>query len=284
MTATDARPARAPEAPPGPPGDATPEAILVRGVSLTYGGETPVHALADVDLTVQQGQFASLVGPSGCGKSTLLRVLAGLAPPEAGPGVEVRVDGQDARERPGLAAFKPQRDLLLPWRRTLGNAALGAELSGIPRAQAREQARTLLGRFGLEGFERAWPAQLSGGMRQRLALLRTFLAPRRVLLLDEPFGALDALTRRDMQEWLQEVWTEDQRTALLVTHDVEEALMLSDVVFVMSHRPGRILARIEVDLPRPRGLETTASAEFGALKAEVLRTLAAGRSPGSTQP
>lgn len=255
------------------------DAIVVRGVSLTYGGETPVRALQDVDLEVREGQFASLVGPSGCGKSTLLRALAGLIAPEAGPGVEVRVDGQDARERPGLAAFMPQRDLLLPWRRTLGNAALGAELSGVPRAQAREQARGLLERFGLAGFERAWPAQLSGGMRQRLALLRTFLVPRRVLLLDEPFGALDALTRRDMQEWLQEVWTADRRTVLLVTHDVEEALVLSDVVFVMSDRPGRILARIDIDLPRPRELETTATAEFGALKAEVLRTLASGRAP-----
>ena len=251
------------------------EAISVRGVSLTYHGETSVQALADVDLAVREGQFVSLVGPSGCGKSTLLRILAGLVTPDTG---EVRVESQDVRGRTGLAAFMPQRDLLLPWRRTLGNAALGAELSGVPRRRAREEARALLERFGLDGFERAWPAQLSGGMRQRLALLRTFLAPRRVLLLDEPFGALDALTRRDMQSWLQEVWTADRRTVLLVTHDVEEALVLSDVVFVMSDRPGRILAKIEVDLPRPRSLATTTSAKFGALKADVLSALEAGRS------
>lgn len=283
MTATDAL-ARALEASPpaaaparedrGEPA-AISHAIDVRGVSLTYHGETQVQALADVDLAVREGQFVSLVGPSGCGKSTLLRALAGLVSPDAGT---LRVDGQDANGRPGLAAFMPQRDLLLPWRRTLANAALGAELSGVPKAQAREQARALLARFGLEGFERAWPAQLSGGMRQRLALLRTFLVPRRVLLLDEPFGALDALTRRDMQDWLQQVWVADQRTVLLVTHDVDEALVLSDVVFVMSDRPGHIVARIDVDLPRPRDLASTTAPEFAALKADVLRSLAAGRS------
>lgn len=249
-------------------------AISVEGLSLAYRGEPLVQALRDVSLEVGAGEFASLVGPSGCGKSTLLRVLAGLIAPDEGV---ARVAGDDARGRPGLAAYMPQRDLLLPWRRALSNATLGAELAGVPPGEAKKRALTLLPRFGLDGFERAWPAQLSGGMRQRLALLRTFLVPRDVLLLDEPFGALDALTRRDMHAWLQDVWVADQRSALLVTHDVDEALSLSDIVYVMSDRPGRIVRRIEVPLSRPRSAADTASPHFGALKAEVLAALHDGR-------
>ena len=256
----------------------TDPAILVDGVTLTFGGGTPVRALDDVDLRVEPGQFVSLVGPSGCGKSTLLRVLAGLSRPERGA---ARIHGEDVVGHPGRAAFMPQRDLLLPWRRTVSNAALGAELAGVASADARRQARELLPLFGLEGFERAWPSQLSGGMRQRLALLRTFLVPRDVMLLDEPFGARDAITRREMQQWLQSVWSQpsarlgERRSVLLVTHDVEEALVLSDVVFVMSPRPGRIVRRLEVDLERPRTTADTTSVAFAALKAELLGALEA---------
>ncbi|MCB9491143.1 MAG: ABC transporter ATP-binding protein [Dehalococcoidia bacterium] len=250
-------------------------AIRVDGVSLTFGGATPVHALDDVSLRVEPGQFVSLVGPSGCGKSTLLKLLAGLVLPDAG---SASIEGIPVAGRPGSAAFMPQRDLLLPWRRTIANAALGAELAGVSREQARSEARSLLPSFGLEGFERAWPAQLSGGMRQRLALLRTFLVPRDVMLLDEPFGALDAITRREMQQWLQAVWTEHQRSVLLVTHDVDEALVLSDVVFVMSPRPGRIVHRVDVPFARPRSVADTTTAEFASLKSELLDALeAAGR-------
>jgi ABC-type nitrate/sulfonate/bicarbonate transport system ATPase subunit len=170
----------------------------------------------------------------------------------------------------------PQQDTLLPWRRALANAALGLELQGMPPADAEALARPLLERFGLGEFARAWPSQLSGGMRQRLALARTFLA-RGPLLLDEPFGALDALTRREMQLWLQEVWgassTGQRRAVLLVTHDIDEALLLSDVVYVMSNRPGRVVACIEVPLARPRGTRDVTSSEFGDLKARVLAAL-----------
>ena len=250
-------------------------AIRVDGVNLTFGGATSVRALEEVSLRVRPGQFVSLVGPSGCGKSTLLRLLAGLVLPDSG---EASIEGVPVAGRPGSAAFMPQRDLLLPWRRTIANAALGAELAGVPRDRARSQARALLPSFGLDGFERAWPAQLSGGMRQRLALLRTFLVPRDVMLLDEPFGALDAITRREMQQWLQSVWAEHQRSVLLVTHDVEEALVLSDVVFVMSPRPGRIVHRVDVPFARPRTVVDTTTAQFAALKAELLDALeAAGR-------
>lgn len=239
-------------------------AIAISDLSLTYASTPPIEVLQHVTLDVPVGSFASIVGPSGCGKSTLLRVLAGLVAHDRG---EVATSG--------ATAFMPQRDLLLPWRRAEDNAILGATLGGVAPDEARARARALFPTFGLKGFERAWPAQLSGGMRQRLALLRTFLAPREILLLDEPFGALDAITRRHMQDWLQSVWLADRRTVLLVTHDVEEALLLSDRVYVMSPRPGTVVARIEVPLARPRTTRDTTSPEFTALKAKLLAALEA---------
>ena len=251
-------------------------AIEIRHVSHAFrGGALPV--LADMSVEVPAGSFVSLVKPSGCGKSTLLRMLTGLLSADEG---EVRVDGQDVPGRPGGVAYMPQKDLLFPWRRALGNAALGAEIAGQPRGEARARALALFPRFGLAGFERAWPAQLSGGMRQRLALLRTFLMPRDVLLLDEPFGALDAINRREMQRWLQEVWIADRRTVLFVTHDVEEALLLSDAVLVMTSRPGRIQASVEVPFTRPREPGIVADPEFVQLKAKLLAALDAGMRPG----
>lgn len=248
-------------------------AVAIRGLRHTFPGTRPVEALGGVDLEALPGQFVSLVGPSGCGKSTLLQVLAGLLAPDAG---ESLIEGRSTVGAPGLAAYMPQKDLLLPWRKALGNAVLGAEIAGTPRAEAREQALSLLERFGLAGFENAWPSQLSGGMRQRLALLRTFLVPRRVLLLDEPFGALDAITRREMHQWLQEVWASDARTVLFVTHDVEEALILSDVAYVMTPRPARIAARFEVAHPRPRPPDIVTDPAFVADKARLLAALDAG--------
>ncbi len=246
-------------------------AIEVRGVSLTYAGRPPVRALEHVDLAVARGEFAALLGPSGCGKSTLLRAVAGLVRPTAGEAYAKSV------------AYMPQRDLLLPWRRVLGNAIFAAGLAGVPPAEAKRRAEALLPRFGLDGFERAWPAQLSGGMRQRLALLRTFLAPRETLLLDEPFGALDAITRHQMQRWLQDVLEVEPRTVLLVTHDIEEALILADTVYVMSARPGRIVARVPVPLARPRDAATVTSPEFTALKAQLLARLDADATSGMAE-
>ena len=251
----------------------TESAVRLEGVRHVFPGDPPVEAVADASLEVERGAFVSLLGPSGCGKSTLLRILAGLVEPTEGVAT---IDGESTVGQSGLAAFMPQRDLLLPWRRAEANAILGAEIAGVPVAEARRQAAELYERFGLEGFERSWPGQLSGGMRQRLALLRTFLMPRDTLLLDEPFGALDAMTRREMQEWLEGVWARDGRTVLLVTHDVDEALLLSDVVYVMSPRPGRITARIEVGLDRPRRTSDVTTPEFVALKAAVLEALASG--------
>ena len=248
-------------------------AVQLEALGYTYPSVPPLETLVDVSLEVERGSFVSLLGPSGCGKSTLLQILAGLLAPTSGT---ASISGESTIERPGLAAFMPQRDLLLPWRRAEANATLGAEIAGIPRQEARRRAAELYEQFGLAGFEHVWPGQLSGGMRQRLALLRTFLMPRDILLLDEPFGALDALTRREMQQWLQGVWERDGRTVLLVTHDIDEALLLSDAVYVMSPRPGTIVDRIEVGLSRPRRTADTTSRVFTELKAQVLSALEAG--------
>jgi ABC-type nitrate/sulfonate/bicarbonate transport system ATPase subunit len=246
--------------------------VSLRGLSHTYAGPPPVDAVQDVDLEVAAGELVALVGPSGCGKSTLLRVLAGLTVPTAGGAL---VGDEDVIGRPGAVAYQPQRDLLMPWRRVIANATLGAEVAGVARADAQQRAVELLERFGLQGFERAWPATLSGGMRQRVALLRTFLVPRPVLLLDEPLGALDALTRREMQSWLQSVWQADGRTVLLVTHDTSEAVLLADRVVVMSPRPGRIVCDLPVPLPRPRDAAQVVEPDFVALQRELLQALGA---------
>ena len=245
-------------------------AVQVRQLSHSYAGSPPVAAVEGLDLSVASGEFVSLVGPSGCGKSTLLRTLAGILVPTSGTAC---VLGESTVGNPGLAGYMPQRDLLLPWRRAMGNAILGAQIAGEPLLAARERAAALFPRFGLSGFEHAWPAQLSGGMRQRLALLRTFLLNRHVLLLDEPFGALDAITRRKMYAWLQDVWLADGRTVLFVTHDVEEALYLSDRVIVLSARPARVLIAFDVDLPRPRPADVVSRSDFVAAKARLLVAL-----------
>ena len=230
-----------------------------------------VEALADVSLSLAEGEFVSIVGPSGCGKSTLLAILAGLLEPSGG---SVLLDGgEPPGGRLGRVGYMPQRDLLMQWRTTLENATVGLELAGVPRAAARAAALAEVDRFGLAGFEHRRPSALSGGMRQRAALLRTFLAGRELMLLDEPFGALDALTREAMREWLLGVWEADRKTILLVTHDVEEAVFLADRVIVLSGRPGRVVDVVAVELPRPRTLAMTGSAPFAALRERLLAPL-----------
>jgi ABC-type nitrate/sulfonate/bicarbonate transport system ATPase subunit len=222
-----------------------------------------VTALEDLSLSVQNGEVVALVGPSGCGKSTLLELLAGLQEPD---------DGAVAAEP---AAYMPQRDLLLPWRSALANAALALECAGVSKADARREAQPLFERFGLGGFERARPHELSGGMRQRVALARTFLAGRPLVLLDEPFASLDQITRGSLQEWLADTLRAERRTVVLVTHDVQEALYLADRVAIMSPRPGRIVAEIAVPMGRPRPRRTTiTSADFTALERLALDALA----------
>jgi ABC-type nitrate/sulfonate/bicarbonate transport system ATPase subunit len=229
-----------------------------------------VIALDGVDLDVAAGEFVSIVGPSGCGKSTLLDILAGLTAPTAG---EIRMDGADPGRLLGAVGYMPQKDLLMPWRTVLDNTTIGLELAGVSRREARDRARAELQRFGLAGFEDRWPHRLSGGMRQRAALLRTFLAGREVMLLDEPFGALDALTRQDMQAWLLDIWSQDRKTIVLVTHDVDEAIRTSDRVYVMSPRPGRMVLSVEIDLPRPRPADLQLTDHYVALKRRLLEPL-----------
>jgi ABC-type nitrate/sulfonate/bicarbonate transport system ATPase subunit len=212
--------------------------LTLRGVTRRFGSVT---ALEGLDLTVRDGEIVALVGPSGCGKTTLLELVAGLQKPDTGA-VEVAAP----------AAYMPQRDLLLPWRDAVGNAALALESVGVPRKEARRRAAPLFERLGLGQFERARPYELSGGMRQRVAFLRTLLSGRPLLLLDEPFGALDAITRASMQDWFAGALQAEPRTVLLVTHDVVEALLLADRVAVLSPRPGRVVTELCVNLPRPR--------------------------------
>jgi len=243
--------------------------LRVRGVSKTFGGGRPVEALRGVDLEVRDSEFVSIVGPSGCGKSTLFNLIVGVETLSAGEIVLVG-ESRPARRRL-LAAYLFQKDLLLPWRNVLDNAALGLEVARVcPRAEARKRAAAVLPRFGLAGFEGHHPAQLSGGMRQRVALLRTLLLQRPLLLLDEPFASLDALTRLDLQSWLQDTWRTGSRGALLVTHDVREALRLSNRVYVMSPRPGSIVAEVTVRAPGVAQLE---AAQIAELERQVLQAL-----------
>jgi NitT/TauT family transport system ATP-binding protein len=221
-----------------------------------------VTALDDVSLVVEPGEVVALVGPSGCGKSTLLELLAGLQEP----------DGGLVAAEP--AAYMPQRDSLLPWRTALANAALALECAGVRAADARDEARPLFERFGLGGFEQARPHELSGGMRQRVALARTFLSGRQLVLLDEPFASLDQITRGSHQEWLADALREEPRTVVLVTHDVQEAIYLADRVAIMSPRPGRIVQEIAVPFERPRARRATiTSADFANLEGIALDAL-----------
>jgi ABC-type nitrate/sulfonate/bicarbonate transport system ATPase subunit len=241
--------------------------LELRAVTKTFGETT---ALAGLEASIAPGEFVTVVGPSGCGKSTLFNIVAGLEAPD--PGGILRFEGNSchAADLLGRVSFMPQSDLLLPWRNVVDNAILALEVEGVKRPEARAKARKMLPEFGLAGFETQYPHQLSGGMRQRVALMRTFLFERDLMLLDEPFGALDALTRAMMQRWLLEVWQKYRRTILFITHDVDEAIFLGDRVLVMTARPGSVKLGQVIDLPRPRRPQIVTSPEFVRLKRTLL--------------
>lgn len=233
-------------------------------------GHGSVTAVDNINLQIPAGRFVSLIGTSGCGKSTLFNIIAGLLTPSDG---KVLIDGEDMTGRIGLVGYMLQKDLLFPWRNVIDNIILGLELQGVKLSEARQRALPYIYRYGLGGFEHHYPESLSGGMKQRAALLRTLLYDTDVVLLDEPFGALDAQTRADMQEWLLQIWSEMKKTVLFVTHDVDEAVYLSDEIYVLSARPGRIKARIDVNLARPRPRSIVTNSAFVRLKEECLGLL-----------
>jgi ABC-type nitrate/sulfonate/bicarbonate transport system ATPase subunit len=262
----------------GDTGSASPAAPVASGTGLRLSGVARVFgqvvAVSGVDLEVPLHSRLSIVGPSGCGKSTLLALICGLDEPNEGT-IDV-LGATTSAERLRRCAWMPQRDLLLPWRDVLGNAALALENQGVRRRTARQRVGHLVERFGLAGFEEQLPHQLSGGMRQRVSFLRTLVAGKEVLLLDEPFGALDSITRADLQEWLRTALDAEPRTTVLVTHDVEEALLIGERVVVMSARPGRIVAQFDVHLPHAGSRrELIRHPEFAELRDEILSLLEA---------
>jgi ABC-type nitrate/sulfonate/bicarbonate transport system ATPase subunit len=227
-------------------------------------------ALEDVSLYVAKGEFVSIIGPSGCGKSTLLEMIAGLSKPTKG---EIYLNGQSIVGRKGNVAYMPQKDVLFPWRTIIENVTVPLEIQGVKKAKAKEEALNLLPIFGLEKFADHYPDMLSGGMRQRANFLRTLLFRKDVMLLDEPFGKLDALTKMQIHEWLLKILEQVNKTVLLVTHDIEEAILLSDRIYVFSARPGKVKGEVAVPLNRPRTQEMITSSTFIEIKKQLLDLL-----------
>jgi putative hydroxymethylpyrimidine transport system ATP-binding protein len=223
-----------------------------------------------ISLDVKAGEFVSIIGASGSGKSTLFRLITGLLEPDQG---EIQIDSQCSGKRLGKVGYMPQKDLLLPWRTVLENVLLPIEVSKENKQQKIPEIREWLARFGLAEYEKAYPHELSGGMRQRVALLRTLMTGRDLLLLDEPFGALDSLTKRNMHSWLLGLWSELQKTVLFITHDLEEAILLSDRIYLLSNSDQRMVQEVKVNLARPRSSQQIYQAEFIALRKELERLI-----------
>lgn len=242
--------------------------LEVRNLTQSFAQkDTQLQVLDTLDFSIDEGQFVALLGPSGCGKSTLFNIISGLLVPDTG---EIYLNGKRIHGNTGDFAYMQQKDLLLPWRTVLRNVLIGPEIHNEPPDPAKAEAQNRLVQLGLSGFENSYPMQLSGGMRQRVALVRTLLFRKKILLLDEPFGALDAMTRTVMQSILLDIWAEDRQTVLLITHDIEEALLLADKVYVLTARPATLKAEIPVAIPRPRNVTDTG---FIGLKKELLDSL-----------
>jgi putative hydroxymethylpyrimidine transport system ATP-binding protein len=252
--------------------DGQPLALSVRGLSFSFPGQPPLFQ--ELDFNIRQGDFVSILAASGIGKTTLFRMLAGLIVPQAGAIAIGRAEysaAEAAMKR--KIGYMPQKDCLMPWRTVLDNAALGLELAGAPKREARRQVLELLPSLGLEGTEHKFPHELSGGMRQRVSFLRSLLGGGELFLLDEPFSALDAMTRVSMQEWLLQVWEQHRKTILFITHDVDEAILLSDRVLVAAESPIAKLSELSISLPRPRSYEAALDQTFLDLKRQLLELL-----------
>ena len=232
------------------------EKLTVKNVSVSFDGE---KILDNVSVKLSEGEIVCLLGVSGAGKTTLFNVISGLLTPDEG---KVYLDGEDVTGRPGRISYMLQKDLLLPYRTIEDNAALPLIIKGVPKKKAREQARELLPQFGLEGTGKKWPSQLSGGMRQRAALLRTYLFSKDVALLDEPFSALDTITKSAMHSWYLDIMEKIRLSTLFITHDMEEAILLSDRIYILTGRPGRVTEEIVVEPPRPRSGDFALTPEF----------------------
>lgn len=230
--------------------------------------EMPI--VEDVSFYVKENEFVTLIGPSGCGKSTIFNMIAGTVPIDRG---KVYIDGLDSTGETGHVSYMYQKDLLLPWRKVIDNTILPLIIRGDSVIEARKKVIPYLSLFGLEGFEYKYPFQLSGGMRQRAALLRTYMFSKEIVLLDEPFGGLDAITRARMQSWLLEVVDRVKASVLFVTHDIEEAIYLSDRIYVLTERPARIKEEVAIHLPRPRDREIVTSSKFNHIKKHILLNL-----------
>ena len=242
--------------------------LEVKNLTQTFDQkDTLLRVLDNLNLTVDDGEFVALLGPSGCGKSTLFNIISGLLGPDTGG---IYLNGERIYGNTGDFAYMQQKDLLLPWRTVLRNVLIGPEIHNEPLDPAKIEAQQRLAQLGLAGFENSYPMQLSGGMRQRVALVRTLMFRKRILLLDEPFGALDAMTRTVMQSILLDIWAADRQTVLLITHDVEEALLLADKIYVLTARPATQKAEIPVPLPRPRNITDVS---FIRLKKELWAVL-----------
>lgn len=262
---------------------APPPALELEQVDMSYPGtkgrgEGGLQVLDQVSLQVKQGQFVSIIGPSGSGKSTLFHLIGGLLRPDGG---HIRMNGQEAAGRTGHVSYMPQQPALFPWRTVEQNVMLAQEIGGRPKKEARAEARQWLANIGLSGYERAYPHELSGGMQQRVAFLRALMSPHELMLLDEPFSALDALTRSEMQRWLIGLWEQHRRSVLFITHSIEEALLLSDTIYVFSSRPARVLREVAVPFPRPRREALTGEESFLRLKQELAGLLQEAQRQGT---
>lgn len=250
--------------------------LELQGICKRYFRDGKPHpVLDDVSIRVREGEFVTLLGPSGSGKSTLFRLIGGIELPDAG---DVFIAGRNVTGKRGLISYMPQQASLFPWMTVTGNIASALEIVGVPRREARETARKWLDRIGLSAVAGEYPAVLSGGMQQRVSFLRALLMPRSVMCLDEPFAALDALTRSDMQQWLLQLWETKRRSVLFVTHSIDEALTLSDRIYVLSPAPARVKREIAVPFERPRRADVWTDPAFAELKREILNVLGRGES------